>query len=226
MFLEDELKKPFPIERLSWRVGRRTNVDKQGKLVDTNKDAKALMLVYIDSRDVQDRLDEVCGINGWCCEHRSVNNRNICRIGIKIDGEWVFKEDGAGDTDFEAEKGGLSDAFKRCAVLWGIGRYLYNASDFVTYVSIKTDKGIMPDWNIYKTHKDYLDDIANKISKTVKPTMKKRIEGFKSFIETATEEQIQSKKVINSFGELLNNVSFREGDEIATIWASKGGEKC
>jgi hypothetical protein len=35
------------------------------------------------------------------------------------------KADGAGDTDVEPEKGALSDAFKRAAVRWGIGRYLY-----------------------------------------------------------------------------------------------------
>ena len=38
----------------------------------------------------------------------------------------MWKENGAGDTDFEADKGALSDAFKRAAVLWGIGQYLYD----------------------------------------------------------------------------------------------------
>jgi hypothetical protein len=38
----------------------------------------------------------------------------------------VVKSNGAGDTDVEGPKGALSDAFKRAAVLWGIGRYLYS----------------------------------------------------------------------------------------------------
>ena len=42
-----------------------------------------------------------------------------------MDGGWVAKADGAGDTAHEAEKGGISDAFKRAAVQWGVGRYLY-----------------------------------------------------------------------------------------------------
>ena len=46
------LKAPFPVDKLSWRIGQK-NKDK----------TKAMMLVYIDSRDVQDRLDEVCGLN-------------------------------------------------------------------------------------------------------------------------------------------------------------------
>jgi hypothetical protein len=44
---------------------------------------------------------------------------------IRCDAEWLWKADGAGDTDVEAEKGALSDAFKRAAVRWGVGRYLY-----------------------------------------------------------------------------------------------------
>ena len=39
---------------------------------------------------------------------------------------WITRAGGAGDTDIEAEKGALSDAFKRAAVLFGIGRYLYD----------------------------------------------------------------------------------------------------
>ena len=37
-----------------------------------------------------------------------------------------MKYDGAENTDIEPVKGGLSDSFKRAAVLWGIGRYLYD----------------------------------------------------------------------------------------------------
>jgi hypothetical protein len=72
------------------------------------------------------RLDDVCGAAGWQCEYPHAGGKTICSIGIKIDGEWVWKADGAGDTDVEAEKGAISDAFKRAAVKWGIGRYLYD----------------------------------------------------------------------------------------------------
>src|SRR5690606_35602811 len=59
-------------------------------------------------------------------EYDCVNGRTICKLGINVDGAWVWKSDGAGDTQVEAEKGGISDAFKRAAVKWGIGRYLYD----------------------------------------------------------------------------------------------------
>lgn len=105
----------FPKEAISWR----------GQTV-TKDGTKALALAYIDSRDVQERLDEVCGMGGWQCEYPHANNKTICSIGIKCGEEWIWKADGAGDTDVEAEKGAISDAFKRAAVKWGVGRYLYN----------------------------------------------------------------------------------------------------
>lgn len=105
----------FPQEAISWRA---QNVTRDG--------TKALALAYIDARDVMARLDEVCGLAGWQCTYPHANGKTICSIGIKCDSEWVWKADGAGDTDVEAEKGAISDAFKRAAVKWGIGRYLYD----------------------------------------------------------------------------------------------------
>ncbi len=110
----EELAKPFPPELVSWRVGS-TKADKTA----------GLALAYIDARDVMERLDAVCGPPNWQCKYSHANGKTVCDIGLKCDGEWVWKADGAGDSDVEAEKGALSDAFKRAAVRWGIGRYLY-----------------------------------------------------------------------------------------------------
>jgi len=109
----DRLAAPFPPDAISWRVGS-TNADK----------SKGLALAYLDARDVMERLDLVCGPGGWQCRYSHVGVTTVCEIGIKAD-EWLWKADGAGATDVEAEKGALSDAFKRAAVRWGIGRYLY-----------------------------------------------------------------------------------------------------
>jgi hypothetical protein len=112
----EQLSAPFPPDAISWRVG------------SVSKDkTKAQALAYIDGRDVMRRLDEVCGPGGWQATYIPMpNNTMCCSIGIKVDGEWVWKANGAGNTDIEGEKGGYSDAFKRAAVLWGIGRYLYD----------------------------------------------------------------------------------------------------
>ena len=49
---------------------------------------------------------------------------SICTIALNIEGAWIKKSNGAGPTSYEAVKGGLSDAFKRAATMWGIGSYL------------------------------------------------------------------------------------------------------
>jgi len=46
--------------------------------------------------------------------------------GLKLDGEWIWRSDGAGDTQFEADKGAISDALKRASVSFGVGRHLYD----------------------------------------------------------------------------------------------------
>jgi len=114
--LKTLLAAPFPAHHIHWRPGNTTR-DK----------SKAIALAYLDSRDVQERLDDVCGIAGWQCAYPwSESGRLVCEIGINVDGEWIWKADGAGDGNFEAEKAAFSNAFKRCAVKWGIGRYLYD----------------------------------------------------------------------------------------------------
>lgn len=114
----NKLAEPFDTSLISWRVGATTK-DK----------TKGIALAYIDARDVMQRLDDVCGIENWQCRYSHANNKTICEVGIKIGDEWVWKANGAGDTQVEAEKGAISDAFKRAAVLWGIGRYLYDVQN-------------------------------------------------------------------------------------------------
>ena len=127
-----KLSAPFSPDQIDWRVGS-TNSEK----------TRGMALAYIDSRAVMDRLDDVCGVGNWGCSYTGIgNDKTCCSIGILVArefktvllptdrtpiaaAEWVWKADGAGDTDFEAAKGAFSDSFKRAAVKWGIGRYLY-----------------------------------------------------------------------------------------------------
>jgi len=93
----------------------------------TRDGGKALALAYIDARDVMDRLDAICGPEGWQDSYEETpKGRVLCTISIMVNGTWVSKSDGAGNTDVEGEKGAISDAFKRAAVKWGVGRYLYD----------------------------------------------------------------------------------------------------
>jgi hypothetical protein len=123
--LFNALCEPFPSEEVEWRVGA-TNK----KWRKEGEPLKGTPLCYIDARAVMDRLDAVCGPDGWQDRYPHANGKTVCDIGIRVPREngtfeWIWKSDGAGDTDMEAEKGALSDAFKRAAVRWGVGRYLY-----------------------------------------------------------------------------------------------------
>lgn len=111
-----ELSAPFAAKEIDWRPGA-TNQDK----------TKALALAYLSARPIMDRLDEVMGPVNWRDSyHTGPQGGVICRLELRFDGEWIAKEDGADNSEMEAVKGGLSDAFKRAAVKWGIGRYLYD----------------------------------------------------------------------------------------------------
>lgn len=121
-----QLSEPFDPKKVHWRVGAMTK-DK----------TKCIALAYIDARDVMDRLDEVCGPENWQSKYEHASNHGyVCSIGIRIGDEWVWKANGAGETQVEAQKGAMSDSFKRAAVLWGIGRYLYD----VPNTWVKLDK--------------------------------------------------------------------------------------
>lgn len=122
-----KLAEPFPFNRISWRVGSTTKDKKKGQA-----------LPYINARCVQDRFDEVVGPGGWCVEFKAspVGNGMVAKIGILVNGQWVYKEDGSQLDSVKSDdsranaaeiavKGAYSDAFKRSAVMWGIGRYLY-----------------------------------------------------------------------------------------------------
>ena len=108
LYMMRELKKPFALSRVKPRKGHGGGT-----------------LHYIDARDVMFRLDEVVGPLNWQDSYKEVMGRIVCTLSIRFGNEWISKEDGAGDTKIEGDKGGISDAFKRSAVKWGCGRYLY-----------------------------------------------------------------------------------------------------
>lgn len=113
--LLDRLKEPFEPRFVKWRVGATNAAKTQG-----------IALAYLDVREVMKRLDEIFGVTGWQVRYSHVTDKMVvAEIGAKIGDEWIWKANGAGDTQVEAEKGSLSDAMKRAAVVWGIGRYLY-----------------------------------------------------------------------------------------------------
>jgi hypothetical protein len=125
----DKLKQPIPYQ---WRVQSR-NKDK----------TKAMCSAYIDARDVMRVLDECCEY-GWEVQYKEIGGFIFAGIGINVmqnDGTdsyltTIYRwdcgqrvEDNPQDQMYDqAGKSAASDAFKRAAVMWGIGRFLYDLS--------------------------------------------------------------------------------------------------
>ena len=111
MNLED-LKKELPYK---WRV-------------QSTKYGKTTCVAYIDARNCQDLLDEVCGPENWQSIFYEENGLLFCKVGIFVGECWVWKSDTGSESNVEKDKGHVSDAFKRACVKWGIGRFLYRLS--------------------------------------------------------------------------------------------------
>ena len=153
----NKLRIPFPEEDIEWRI------QQQGL---SGGVPWALVLAYVTNRAIMDRLDDVVGPEHWTNDFtQSPNGGVLCTLGIRVYGDgdldsWVYKTDGADNTDIEKVKGGLSNSMKRAGVQWGIGRYLYKLpTTFATFGATgrKTRiEGSVYKWNPPKLEEEFL----------------------------------------------------------------------
>lgn len=149
--IQQRLSEPFKENEIEWRVMRAFKAQ--------NGKAYAYVAAYVESRAIMNRLDGVVGIGNWENEFREIHNGIICGITIHLpNGKSVTKWDGADLTNIEPTKGGLSGAFKRAAVQFGIGRYLYNLPETMVEIFPDTRQG-----------KIYINDKKQKITGSWNP---------------------------------------------------------
>lgn len=84
-------------------------------------------LPYLTADQVCQRLDEVLGLDGWQDRYDQVEGATVCTLRLKIGRAWITRqgigaarEGGAG----APAKAAASDALKRAASKFGVGRYL------------------------------------------------------------------------------------------------------
>lgn len=211
-----KLKEPFSLEDIEWRLqhcGESKDVRIWGKC-----------LAYITSRAVQERLDEVCGVDGWKSEIRKDGNAYLCTLSIKVtheDGsiEWISRTDGADSTDIESVKGGISGAIKRAAVQFGIGRYLYDLEEgWITvcengryFGKTKNDKSFkwnpptLPEWALPKDESSFPEK-AEKVDVQTVDSLPKTHSSSKG--KTTTKEENlkeMGNTVISRIGDVMNH---------------------
>ena len=126
-----KLKLPTPSDEVKYRIGSTFDgKNKQGESIKCGR-----MLAYIDARYVQDKLDEIVGVANWTnVFHRDEKGILFCTITISFlreDGviDTISKTDCGTESNVEQQKGEVSDAFKRCAVHFGLARDLYVVPD-------------------------------------------------------------------------------------------------
>lgn len=116
--VQKRLQAPFPSALIEWKPG-----------VITKDKARALLLAYVDARAIMQRLDAICP-DQWAFDWEPVHGAPVPTAKGVLTVLGVTRADvGVGDagSDFNAQqKGAVSDALKRCAVHFGIGRYLYD----------------------------------------------------------------------------------------------------
>jgi hypothetical protein len=125
----------------------------------TNSGARVSLVAFVDARVIQNRLDEVVGVGGWSFDWTPVavegGEVKVAKGTLTILG--VSKSDVGTASNWEASKGAVSDALKRAAVLWGVGRYLYG----LPAVTVTLDaQGHVPDETLAQIRKRLAARIA------------------------------------------------------------------
>lgn len=157
----DDLKKPFEEKDIEWRI-MQAGEGKNG--------VWAKVAAYVDARAVMQRFDDALGPNNWSVQYTPIEGGMLCGISVRDQEDntaWVTKWDGSQNTDVEAVKGGISGSLKRAAVLWGVGRYLYDLGEqfaevhdggenFASTKDKKTGKQITFHWDPPPLSKDFL----------------------------------------------------------------------
>lgn len=108
------------LREVEWRV--------DGK---PTQDSRCRFVPYVDASTTAALLDEWVGPGNWRDKYESgtVAGKEVmwCHLSIRTDDGWVTKTDLGIPTNFEGQKGAVSDAFKRAACLkWGIARNVYS----------------------------------------------------------------------------------------------------
>lgn len=88
----------------------------------------AQLLLYKTARTDAAILDETFGQFNWQCSYSEIKGNLFCTISVRDPNtnEWISRMDCGSESNIEKEKGEASDAFKRAAYKFGVGRELYD----------------------------------------------------------------------------------------------------
>lgn len=107
------------MEKITFRTLRADEIEVRPSHI---KDGKVNLLLYIDSRAVVSLLNETVGNLNWQSKFYEAKGQLIGEIGIydKERDMWIWKGDTGSESNIEAQKGLVSDVYKRALSRWGI----------------------------------------------------------------------------------------------------------
>lgn len=116
-WITDALALPFEESEVKWKP-------------QTVKNNRAMALAYVDARVIMDRLDDVLGVDCWQDTYDILADGSVqCKLRIRVGNRWITKTDVGSPSEQpdggDRLKAAFSDALKRAAVKFGMGRYLY-----------------------------------------------------------------------------------------------------
>lgn len=112
------------IDEIEWRVDSKPSFRKDNS-------SAARWVPYVNAPIVAGLLDDWVGPENWHDEYEltRIGDKEVmwCHLSVRAaGGEWVVKSDVGTASNMEAQKGLVSDAFKRAACLkWGVARNVY-----------------------------------------------------------------------------------------------------
>ncbi len=112
--LMEQLSKSFDPQRIEWKP-QATSGDK----------SRALAIAYADARAYQDRLNAVVGAD-WSDSYTVLDGGTVVLCQLTVCGVTRSDIGEAPANDRNTATSALSQAFKRAAVKFGVGRYLYD----------------------------------------------------------------------------------------------------
>lgn len=127
-------------DEIDWRVGA-TYDGRDGKM--------GMLLGYIDARLAMEKLDALDANWSSRMEPFRLGDKDGVRCSLTVNG--VTREDVGTASDTEPLKGAVSDALKRAAVHFGIGRELYDLPSIAVQCEVKSNGKVgrpkaMPVW--------------------------------------------------------------------------------
>lgn len=148
------LAAPFPMADIQWKI----------EIDEVNQEV-GRAIPYLKRAAIVERLNTILGPDNWSGEPVEWPSRPdalVYKLTLHLPGgKSVTQHDGAEETEFFSFKGGITDAFKRTAALFGVGLYLQKLPRMEVNIQdgYATELPILPDYAMTEEDKNLFSSL-------------------------------------------------------------------